>query len=98
MSSVASAVQILFWLVVATITVLTFLQARKTLFQPQRTEVFKLQVALLAELSAHFVRKDENDLVRDFDFLRIIRINSVAMYDTFLWSAFSSQERRHSAV
>lgn len=42
--------QILFWLVAGTVAVLTFRQAKRTIFQPAKNEVFKVQVEKLQQL------------------------------------------------
>lgn len=64
--NVADAVQIAFWLLVGTLTLLTFLQARKTIFQPIKLEVFKLQLVSLTRLSDALYGKGEWELVEEF--------------------------------
>lgn len=58
--------QIVFWVTVSVVTVLTYRRARKTLLQPIRTEVFKLQVEEVKPLFKIVVGKGEVELRRYF--------------------------------
>lgn len=48
------------------IAVLTFLRARKTILQPLRTEVFKLQLDQMKEVLSIFASKTNGDLMDEF--------------------------------
>lgn len=76
-------VQIAFWITLAVIAVLTFLQARRTLLQPLRTEVYKLQIAAIKDLLAILVGKDEVSLTRHFDLDGILKANAVRLLDDY---------------
>lgn len=65
--SASTVVQILFWCLVGTLSLLTYLHARRTVFQPLKTEVFKLQIAALTHISEELHGKGEWELVKDFD-------------------------------
>jgi len=58
----AVLIQILFWIVVGTVTILTYLHAKRTLFQPMRTEVYKQQIVLLREIERGLPRTDREYL------------------------------------
>lgn len=62
LETVVAIVQTAFYAVVATVTILTYMHARRTLFQPVRTEIFKEQLKELSQVLAPFVGKSEADL------------------------------------
>ena len=68
--------QIIFFSGVLTITILSYLQAKKTLFTPIKTEIFKMQIKAFEEILIFFQNKSENDYTRQFDFDKIVIINS----------------------
>lgn len=76
-------VQIAFWLVVGGLSILTYVQAKKSFFQPLRTEVFKLQLALLTRVSDLFVSKSETDLREFFGFHEALQINAQLMREEY---------------
>ena len=49
-AQVPAIAQIFFWFTGGTLAILTYLRAKKTVLQPAKTEVFKLQVAKLQQL------------------------------------------------
>ena len=57
--SVREAIQAMFFIVVGTVTVLTYLKAKRTLLQPIRTEIFKEQIKTFAELLGFFILKGD---------------------------------------
>lgn len=50
LDDINAIVQIAFWFVAASIAILTYLQARRTVFQPAKNEVFKAQISRLQEV------------------------------------------------
>lgn len=76
-------IQAVFFVILASIAVLTYLQARGTWFQPIRTEVFKEQLRILNELALQFVGKDELELRRELDFNSISEINAYKLLDDY---------------
>lgn len=76
--------QIIFFITVSVIAVLTYSKAKKTLLQPIKTEIFKLQLELLTELLGLFSGKHEGDLRRDFGFKTIYDANVCRMLDQYL--------------
>lgn len=75
--------QILFFAVVATITILTYLAARKTVLQPIRTEIFKEQLKLFSELLTMFTGRGEFELREDFGFDKALRANATRLLDVY---------------
>lgn len=80
--------QILFFVVVGIVTVLTFRKANKTLLQPIRTEVFKEQIKLFADVLRLFRGKGEVELRDDAGFNDHFVANTAAMYDDFARTFF----------
>lgn len=76
-------VQIIFWIIVGTLSILTFIQARKTLFQPIKTEVFKLQLAALTRLSEQLYGQGEWELLHQFDLMDQLRGNAWDRIDVY---------------
>lgn len=72
---VRQCVDVLFYVVAGTVTVLTYLKARRTVLMPLRTEVFKIQLAEVRRLLEIVCTKDELELREHFDFRKIIGLN-----------------------
>lgn len=83
MSVLADSFQIVFWVVVGTVTVLTFKQARRTVLQPLRTEVFKLQLEQMREILSFFVGREEGKLREDAHVDELYRFNAFKLMDTY---------------
>ncbi|OIS63054.1 hypothetical protein A4A36_20925 [Bacillus subtilis] len=73
----------LFFITTGTVAILTFRQARKTVLQPLRTEVFKEQIKIMGEILELFNGKSQIDLRNDLDFRRIFEGNCLRMFDSF---------------
>lgn len=73
------------------VTALTYLQARKTLLTPIRTETFKLQLTAFNEVLLYFQNRIESDFVEVFDLRRILKLNSFIMVDAYLDSFFPDE-------
>lgn len=82
---------IFFFLVVALIGILSYLQARKTLFAPIRTETFKLQLKAFEEILAFFQNRSESDFLEAFDFDRIVSLNTLQMADDYVSKFFPEE-------
>lgn len=82
---VKDLVQIVFWLTVSVVTVLTYRRARKTLLQPIRTEVFKLQVEEVKQLFKIVIGKGETELRHYFGFDELINANAIALLDDYAY-------------
>lgn len=84
-------VNIFFFIVVAVITVLSYLQARKTLFAPIRTETFKLQLKAFEEILLYFQNKSESDFLNSFDLDKIVSLNALRMADAYVSEFFPNE-------
>ena len=80
-SEARDLVQIVFFLTVALITVLTYLNARRTLLQPLRTEVFKEQITILSDALRLFVGKGEHDLRNSWGLSEMLDGNAYFLLD-----------------
>ncbi|HDX9512362.1 TPA: hypothetical protein ROY06_005749 [Bacillus cereus] len=74
---------ILFFIVTGIIAILTFIQAKKTVLQPIKTEIFKEQIKELSKILEIFNGKGEYELRKDLDFGNILNINVHKMFDDF---------------
>jgi len=81
--TVKDAFQILFFSVIAVLTLLTYRRARKTLLQPIKTEVFKEQVKEFAEVLKYFSGKGEVALREELGFKELFNANSFALLDSY---------------
>lgn len=82
---------ILFFGTVSLVTVLSYLQARKTLFAPIRTETFKLQLKAFEELLLFFQNKTETDFTNALDLDRIASLNTLRMADEYVAKFFDGE-------
>lgn len=89
--TIKNLANILFFVVVAIISVLSYIQARKTLFAPIRTETFKLQLKAFEEILLFFQNKSETDFSEAFDFHRIVSLNALQMADEYVEKFFADK-------
>lgn len=89
--TIKNLANIFFFLVVSLIGILSYLQARKTLFAPIRTETFKLQLKAFEDILAFFQNKSESDFMETFDFDRIVSLNTLQMADTYVTKFFPEE-------
>lgn len=83
--------QIIFFTVVMTVTVLSYLQAKKTLFTPIKTETFKIQIKSFEEILSFFQNKSETDLVKLFDLDEIIKLNGSLLFYRYIDAFFKNE-------
>jgi hypothetical protein len=83
--------QIAFWVVVAFVTISTYLHAKRTVFQPLRTEIFKKQIEEMAAVLRVFVGRTELELRKDWDFDYLFDANVEMMYDAYARFAFDAK-------
>jgi hypothetical protein len=81
-------VNILFFVVVGTIGVLTYLQAKKTIFMPFRTETFKAQLKLFEEIFTFLEQNNRDLFIHTFDYRKIFGINAYLLLDTYAHTFF----------
>lgn len=88
LADVKNWVEIGFYVIIAFITILTFRQAKKTILQPIRAEVFKMQLRELADLLGLFHGKGEIDLRNDFGFEDMFYVNCRYVTDQYARAFF----------
>ncbi len=83
--------QILFFIVVATVGVLSYIRAKETLFTPIKTETFKMQISAFEDILAFFQSKIETDFTHQFDFDFIVNANGRIMFSEFIEHFYSDE-------
>ena len=81
-------VQIAFFLTIATITILSYIAARKTVLQPIKTEIFKKQLDILTEILTIFSGKSEFELQKFLGYGDLIGANVSKLMDHFVAAFF----------
>ncbi|MEV5539646.1 hypothetical protein AB0L13_22560 [Saccharopolyspora shandongensis] len=79
-----AVVQTAFWILVGTVTLLTYIHARRTVLQPVRTEAYKLQLEEMTKIYRIFAGKGEVDLANYFGTKEMVNANVAAMYDAYI--------------
>jgi len=82
---------ILFFISMATIGVLSYRQAKKTVFSPIKTEIFKYQLQSFEEVISHFQNKSEMDLLDDMDMKTVVDINCFDLFSNYVDTFFDDQ-------
>lgn len=90
-STIRDIFTILFYIIIATITIFSYFQARKTLFTPIKTEIFKLQMKNFEEVLIFFQNKNDLEFMDFFDFETIVRLNSQRMFDDYILAFFKNE-------
>lgn len=83
-----------FFLVVGTIGILSYLQARKTLFSPIKTEIFKLQVEEIKKILEAFNYKNQTQFDDETGIREVLDINAYKMHLDYIDCFFKDQVRR----
>lgn len=81
--SIRDISQIFFFTTGGTVTLLTYLRAKKTLFQPIKTEIFKEQIKILSEILSFFRGKTESELRDDFAYEQLFAFNCMSLIDDY---------------
>jgi hypothetical protein len=90
-TSVRNVSQTIFFLITAILGILSYQQARKSLFSPIRTEIFKMQINVLEKVLLYFQDKAEHDFIEFFDLDRILYLNATHMIDEYLRTFFGDK-------
>ena len=90
-SSIKDLTNVLFFCLIGVITILSYLQARKTLFTPIKTETFKMQISAFEEILNFFQSKSETDFTEQFDFSFIFNANAKIMFSNFLKTFYKDE-------
>jgi hypothetical protein len=91
LSDIKDFFHILFFLVVGAIAILSYFQARKTLFSPIKTEIFKIQIEELKEVLAFFNKQNSNDFDHEFGINEIFELNSFRMHHSYVSNFFDDE-------
>ena len=83
--------QILFFITVATVGVLSYIRAKETLFTPIKTETFKMQIKFFEEVLQFFQNKHETELTEKFDLYKILHVNSHLMMNDYIDQFFKNE-------
>lgn len=84
-------VNILFFFAMAFLAYLTYVQAKKTVFSPIKTEIFKYQLKAFENVIEHFQNKREIDLLKDMDFDSIVDLNSLILFNEYVDTFFKDE-------
>lgn len=91
MTTLRDFFQIVFFCVVVTVTILSYLQAKKTLFTPIKTETFKMQIKAFEEILLFFQNKGETDFTSQFDFDNIVGMNAQLLVLDYIETFFKKE-------
>lgn len=82
---------IFFFITMGTIGYLSYRQAKKTVFSPIRTEIFKYQLGEFENVISHFQNKSEHELKSDLDVKNLIEINAICLFRGYVETFFSGE-------
>lgn len=74
---------IVFFVTMSVIALLSYLQARKTIFSPIKTEIFKLQIETFNKVISFFNRTGQSSFDELFDFHGLFEFNAERMQRTY---------------
>jgi hypothetical protein len=83
-----------FFLVIGVLSILSYLQARKTIFTPIKTEIFKYQLKCFEEILEYFQYKTEIDFINCFDLDLIVKKNASCLLDDYVDAFFAQEFKR----
>jgi hypothetical protein len=86
--AIKDSTNIIFFIIVGLIGVLSYLQARKTIFTPIKTEVFKLQLKALEDVLVYFEKHEDTYIDSNFDYEKIFYLNTFRMFDSYIDNFF----------
>ena len=84
-------VNIIFFIVIGSLAILSYLQAKRTLFTPLKTEIFKLQLKAIEELLTFFNLDALNDIHSKFDLSKIVQLNSEELVIAYAKAFFGTE-------
>jgi hypothetical protein len=100
---VKDTVNILFFLLIGLLTLLTYLHARRTFFTPFRAETFKAQLKAFEDVTLYFQYEVPADLLERFDLQNILIANAAILCDNYAVSFLGvsptneTEEKRRSS-
>ncbi|MFD0397269.1 hypothetical protein ACFVHI_04235 [Kitasatospora sp. NPDC127121] len=88
LSHISTISQIAFWTSTSVVATLSYRNAKRTIFQPIKTEIFKKQVDVLAD-TLNLLNGDRQSIhPGGFDFTELLTANVAKLYDAYLSYAF----------
>ena len=91
MEDIKNFFNILFFITIGIIAVLSYLQARKTLFSPIKTEIFKIQIQEFQSVLGFFNKQTSADFDNEFDIHEIFNINAFGMHHAYVKNFFDDE-------
>jgi hypothetical protein len=88
LSSGRNVVDMLFYVVAGVLAVLTYLNARRTFFQPRHTEVFKLVTQQCVEIASLLCGKNETQLLIEIHYDTMVLANTHVLLDHYAHLTF----------
>jgi hypothetical protein len=82
---------IIFFLVIGLLGILSYLQARKTIFTPLKTETFKLQLTVFQDIFQYFDHHKKDLYILSFDSPKIFKINSSLLINKYAETFFKDE-------
>lgn len=83
MDEIKNIVQIVFWITMGILGVLSYRQAKRTVFSPIRTETFKLQLSALESVLKEFSGKSEVKIIDECDTKNVFSLNYFNLVNHF---------------
>jgi len=90
-SATKDAFNILFFAITSVLAILTYLQAKRTIFTPFRTEAFKLQLKSFEDVLVFFEKHSTTSIDDEFDFKKIVNYNAIKMIDEYMLHFFGNE-------
>ncbi len=84
MEEVKNFFNILFFITMIALGLLSYLQARKTLFSPIKTEIFKIQIEEFKSVLAFFNKRSSTDFDHEFDLHKTLELNALRMQCAYI--------------
>lgn len=91
MSYLKDIFNIVFFSVMSIVAILSYLQAKKTLFSPIKTEIFKLQIEYFQDVIRLFNKKSQHDFDEIFSFNSNLEFNVKRMLRAYINTFFPGE-------
>jgi hypothetical protein len=86
---ISKILESIYFVTIVVVGILTFISAKRTILQPIKTEIFKIQLGQLTEVLKYFVGKDEIELRKQFDFENLMLANTTHLFDNYAQIVFN---------
>jgi len=88
LAATRDGVEIVFYVVVGLITLLAYLTARKTFFQPRHAEVFRMVAEQCVQIADLVCGKDDAQLLADLGIYDMVTANGAILFDGYAYAVF----------